>query len=77
MDVLLRRPRRLVGGDIISAGGTGTYDLHDRVTEVQAGSYALMDTAYAKLGLPFRPGPHRARHRDLGLAAVGGRATSA
>jgi D-serine deaminase-like pyridoxal phosphate-dependent protein len=37
----------------VSAGGTGTYDLHTRVTEVQAGSYALMDTAYAKLGLPF------------------------
>jgi D-serine deaminase-like pyridoxal phosphate-dependent protein len=43
-----------VGGEIISAGGTGTYDLHDRVTEVQAGSYALMDTYYATLGLPFR-----------------------
>jgi D-serine deaminase-like pyridoxal phosphate-dependent protein len=43
-----------VGGDVISAGGTGTYDLHDRVTEVQAGSYALMDTYYAQLGLPFR-----------------------
>ncbi len=42
-----------VGGDIVSAGGTGTYDLHDRVTEVQAGSYALMDTHYAQLGLPF------------------------
>jgi D-serine deaminase-like pyridoxal phosphate-dependent protein len=45
-----------VGGDIVSAGGTGTYDIHATtgVTEVQAGSYALMDTAYAKLGLPFR-----------------------
>jgi D-threonine aldolase len=43
-----------VGGDIVSTGGTGTYDLHDdRVTEVQAGSYALMDTHYARLGLPF------------------------
>jgi D-serine deaminase-like pyridoxal phosphate-dependent protein len=42
-----------VGGDIVSAGGTGTYDLHTRVTEVQAGSYALMDSAYASLGLPF------------------------
>ena len=44
-----------VGGEIISAGGTGTYDIHATtgVTEVQAGSYALMDTAYAKLGLPF------------------------
>jgi D-serine deaminase-like pyridoxal phosphate-dependent protein len=44
-----------VGGDVVSAGGTGTYDLHDGngVTEVQAGSYALMDTHYATLGLPF------------------------
>ena len=43
-----------VGGDIVSMGGTGTYDLHDeRVTEIQAGSYALMDTHYARLGLPF------------------------
>jgi D-threonine aldolase len=41
------------GGDIVSSGGTGTYLQHDRVTEVQAGSYALMDTAYATLGLPF------------------------
>jgi D-serine deaminase-like pyridoxal phosphate-dependent protein len=42
-----------VGGEIISAGGTGTYDLNTWATEVQAGSYVLMDTAYAKLGLPF------------------------
>jgi D-threonine aldolase len=41
------------GGDIISAGGTGTYDLNSWATEIQAGSYALMDTAYDKLGLPF------------------------
>jgi D-serine deaminase-like pyridoxal phosphate-dependent protein len=42
------------GGDVISAGGTGTYDLNRWATEIQAGSYALMDTAYAKLDLPFR-----------------------
>ncbi len=42
-----------VGGEIISAGGTGTYHLHDRVTEVQAGSYALMDTYYGTIGSPF------------------------
>jgi D-serine deaminase-like pyridoxal phosphate-dependent protein len=42
-----------VGGDVISAGGTGTYDMNTWATEIQAGSYALMDTAYAKLGLPF------------------------
>jgi D-serine deaminase-like pyridoxal phosphate-dependent protein len=43
-----------VGGEVVSAGGTGTFDLNDAATEIQAGSYALMDTAYAKLGLPFR-----------------------
>jgi D-serine deaminase-like pyridoxal phosphate-dependent protein len=43
-----------VGGDVISAGGTGTYDINTWANEIQAGSYALMDTAYAKLGLPFR-----------------------
>ena len=42
-----------VGGDVVSTGGTGTYDLHTVATEIQAGSYALMDTAYAKVGLPF------------------------
>jgi D-threonine aldolase len=43
-----------VGGDLISAGGTGTYDINTWATEIQAGSYALMDSAYGKLGLPFR-----------------------
>ena len=51
---LLRGAHREVGGEVISAGGTGTYDLNRWATEIQAGSYALMDTAYQKLGLPFR-----------------------
>jgi D-serine deaminase-like pyridoxal phosphate-dependent protein len=42
-----------VGGETVSAGGTGSYDLNKLATEIQAGSYALMDTAYARLGLPF------------------------
>jgi len=42
-----------VGGEIISAGSSGTYDCNRWATEIQAGSYVLMDTAYAKLGLPF------------------------
>ncbi len=50
----LARAHEDVGGDVISAGGTGTYDLNRVATEIQAGSYALMDTAYAKLGQPFR-----------------------
>lgn len=52
---VLARVRTEVGGDIVSAGGTGTYDLHTVATEVQAGSYALMDTAYRRLDLPFAP----------------------
>ena len=51
---LLRGALNAVGGGLSSAGGTGTYDLHDWADEVQAGSYLLMDTAYAELGLPFR-----------------------
>lgn len=50
----LLEAHRLVGGDVISAGGTGTYDCNRWATEIQAGSYALMDTAYGKLGLPLR-----------------------
>ena len=49
-----------VGGDILSGGGTGTYDVNTVATEIQAGSYALMDTEYAKLDIPF----------DLALAVV-------
>jgi D-serine deaminase-like pyridoxal phosphate-dependent protein len=51
---LLRAAHASVGGGLTSAGATGTYDLHDWVDEVQAGSYLLMDTHYAGLGLPFR-----------------------
>jgi len=40
-------------GGLRSAGGTGTYALNTWATEIQAGSYALMDTAYGRLGLPF------------------------
>jgi D-serine deaminase-like pyridoxal phosphate-dependent protein len=80
MDLLLMAHAD-VGGDIISAGGTGTYDLHDRVNEIQAGSYALMDTYYAQLGLPFRQACQvlgtvvsaNPRHAvaDVGLKALG------
>ncbi|HVT42367.1 MAG TPA: alanine racemase [Acidimicrobiales bacterium] len=49
----LTRAHGDVGGEVVSAGGTGTYDLNRWANEIQAGSYALMDTAYGKLGLPF------------------------
>ncbi|HEY0816662.1 MAG TPA: alanine racemase [Pseudonocardia sp.] len=43
-----------VGGEVVSGGGTGTYAMNTWVTELQAGSYALMDTAYTAAGLPFQ-----------------------
>ena len=56
---VLRAAAGDVGGEVVSAGGTGNHDVHAEhlrdtgVTEVQAGSYALMDTYYSTLGLPF------------------------
>ena len=50
---LLVQAHKDVGGDVISAGGTGSYDLNTWANEIQAGSYVFMDTAYAKLELPF------------------------
>ncbi len=50
---LLLAAHSAVGGELISAGGTGTYALNTWATEIQAGSYVLMDTAYGRLGLPF------------------------
>jgi D-threonine aldolase len=50
---LLLRAHADVGGELVSAGGTGTYLINTWANEIQAGSYALMDTAYGQLGLPF------------------------
>lgn len=50
---LLLEAHAAVGGEIVSGGGTGTYDTNAWCTEIQAGSYVLMDTAYRRLGLPF------------------------
>ncbi len=50
----LLRAHADVGGDVVSAGATGNYDINTWVTEIQAGSYALMDSAYGTLELPFR-----------------------
>jgi D-serine deaminase-like pyridoxal phosphate-dependent protein len=54
MEVLLAAHRD-VGGEVVSAGGTGTYALNHAATEIQAGSYALMDTGLLALELPFQP----------------------
>ena len=51
---LLKAAHADVGGDVTSSGGTGTYDLHTWASEIQAGSFALMDTSYAQLNLGFR-----------------------
>lgn len=43
--------------EILTGGSTGTWDVDTRipeVTELQAGSYVMMDLAYGKLNLPFR-----------------------
>jgi D-threonine aldolase len=50
---ILAAAHEAVGGPICSGGGTGSWDLNTAVNEIQAGSYALMDTDYARLGLPF------------------------
>ncbi len=43
-----------VGGELVTGGGTGTFDLNTWATEIQAGSYVFLDTAYAQQGTPFR-----------------------
>jgi D-serine deaminase-like pyridoxal phosphate-dependent protein len=84
---LLARAHEEVGGAVISGGATGTWDCNTTVTELQAGSFTLMDTAYARLDLPFLPAlaiigttvsrsaPRRGRPAfavaDVGLKALG------
>jgi len=51
----LRAAHADVGGEVVSAGGTCTYAVNRWATEIQAGSYALMDGAYTYPDLPFRP----------------------
>jgi D-serine deaminase-like pyridoxal phosphate-dependent protein len=43
---LLLEAHAAVGGDVVSGGGTGTWTINRWVTELQAGSYCLMDTEY-------------------------------
>jgi D-serine deaminase-like pyridoxal phosphate-dependent protein len=43
---LLNQAHDAVGGDVVSGGGTGTWDVNHWITELQAGSYCLMDTEY-------------------------------
>lgn len=50
---LLVEAHGAVGGDVVSGGGTGTFAVNRWVTELQAGSYCLLDTDYARLESPF------------------------
>ena len=50
---ILLQAHDIVGGDIVSGGGTGTFDLNRWCTEIQAGSYMLLDTQYDELESPF------------------------
>lgn len=43
-----------VGGDLVSAGGTGTHRVNEWANEIQAGSYALMDSQYGQHQFGFR-----------------------
>lgn len=47
-----------VGGHVVSGGGTGTFAVNRWVTEIQAGSYTLMDSHYGATDLPFRQALH-------------------
>ena len=51
---LLLKASADVGGELVSAGGTGNYAINTWANEIQAGSYLLMDTAYGAQGLPFQ-----------------------
>lgn len=66
-----------VGGDVVSGGGTGTWDCNPWVTELQAGSFTLMDTHYEAAGVGFAPAlwletTVLSRNPDGGWAAVDG-----
>ncbi len=88
MAMLLEARDRIVASgldvEVVSAAGSGTYDITGTisgVTEMQAGSYILMDTRYRGVGLPFacaltvlatvisRPVPERAV-LDVGMKGI-------
>jgi D-serine deaminase-like pyridoxal phosphate-dependent protein len=50
---ILNRLRGVLDCELVSGGGTGTFDLSTHLDEIQAGSYVLMDASYDKLDLPF------------------------
>lgn len=61
-----------VGGDVVSAGATVTYDLNTWATEIQAGSYALMDSYFGAMTPEFG----QALHLQLDVISVSSRGWS-
>jgi D-serine deaminase-like pyridoxal phosphate-dependent protein len=55
---LLLAAHAATGGDVVSAGGTGTYEINTWATEIQAGSYCLMDAEYVPHAPALRPALH-------------------
>jgi D-serine deaminase-like pyridoxal phosphate-dependent protein len=55
-----------VGGDVISAGSTVTHDLNTWATEIQAGSYVLMDSYFGTMTPEFE----QALFLDLDVISV-------
>jgi D-serine deaminase-like pyridoxal phosphate-dependent protein len=56
--VMLARQRLEAHGTVphtISGGSTGLFDLDQGLTEIQMGSYVLMEGRYSGVGLPFLP----------------------
>jgi D-serine deaminase-like pyridoxal phosphate-dependent protein len=70
--------------EVVSAGGTGTYDLiaaEPRISELQAGSYLVMDEYHAAVSAEFEPAVTVlssviARHGDLIVVDAGRKAIS-
>ena len=50
---ILNRLRGVLDCELVTGGGTGTFDLSTHLDEIQAGSYVLLDASYDKLDLPF------------------------
>jgi len=55
---IMRKALEDVGGEVISGGGTGTWTTNDWATELQAGSYCLMDTEYTPHASDFENALH-------------------
>ena len=66
-----------VGGELVSAGGTGTYACNQWATEIQAGSYCLMDTEYVAHAPAFRQASTSGRRAYRPQLIAGPSSTSA